>query len=69
MTAATATFESMQSIQTRPKCPTSSMMQVAKLKQDVDAERAGRTKLREEVEGERERVKKAITEFKRKTER
>ncbi|KAK9843878.1 hypothetical protein WJX84_007774, partial [Apatococcus fuscideae] len=42
---------------------------VNKLKQDVEAERASRAKLREEVEGERERVKKAITELKRKTDR
>ncbi len=44
-------------------------MQVSRLKQDVESERAGRAKLREDVEGERERVKKAITEFKRKTDR
>ncbi|KAK9856086.1 hypothetical protein WJX84_010615, partial [Apatococcus fuscideae] len=43
--------------------------EVNKLKQDVEAERASRAKLREEVEGERERVKKAITELKRKTDR
>ncbi|KAK9864007.1 hypothetical protein WJX84_007296 [Apatococcus fuscideae] len=43
--------------------------EVSRLKQDVESERAGRAKLREDVEGERERVKKAITEFKRKTDR